>query len=230
MSNTEQPGFVLYNSYAEQFAMLSLEDRGALITALFEYQIESEIPSGLSPAAMMAFSFIKMDLDKNAQKYQERCEKNRSNGSKGGRPKNQTVLEETQKTERFSEKPKKPNINENKKEKENINTIITPPTPSKGETEERFADFWQAYPRKEAKEKARQAFKKLKADEDLLLKMLTAIEIQKQSDQWTKDDGRFIPLPATWLNGRRWEDEVKPPTSGNMFADYLVEMRGGIFT
>ena len=30
---------------------------------------------------------------------------------------------------------------------------------------------------------------------------------QKESDQWTRDDGQFIPLPATYLNQGRWKDE-----------------------
>ena len=46
----------------------------------------------------------------------------------------------------------------------------------------------------------------------------------KDSDQWTRDDGRFIPHPATWLNGRQWEDEVQPrrtinPMSAHNFPE-----------
>jgi len=32
---------------------------------------------------------------------------------------------------------------------------------------------------------------------------------QKNSDDWTRNDGQYIPYPATWLNGQRWEDEVR---------------------
>ncbi|MBO5837238.1 MAG: hypothetical protein J6Q92_05025 [Oscillospiraceae bacterium] len=38
--------------------------------------------------------------------------------------------------------------------------------------------------------------------------LLSAIDRQKKSAQWTKDNGQFIPYPATWLNGKRWEDQV----------------------
>ena len=38
--------------------------------------------------------------------------------------------------------------------------------------------------------------------------MLNAIKIQKQSEQCQKDNGQFIPNPATWLNQKRWEDEI----------------------
>jgi hypothetical protein len=34
------------------------------------------------------------------------------------------------------------------------------------------------------------------------------VKVWKNSQQWTKDGGQFIPMPATWLNGRRWEDET----------------------
>ena len=38
--------------------------------------------------------------------------------------------------------------------------------------------------------------------------MLNAIETAKQSMQWNKDNGQYIPNPATWLNQKRWEDEI----------------------
>ena len=45
---------------------------------------------------------------------------------------------------------------------------------------------------------------------DLCRKMSDALNAQKQSDQWMRDDGRYIPHPATWLNGRCWEDDPGP--------------------
>ena len=70
---------------------------------------------------------------------------------------------------------------------------------------EDFEKFWSAYPRKEGKQKARAAFDKVTVSLDVLLE---AIEQQKQSAQWSKDGGQYIPHPTTWLNGKRWEDEV----------------------
>ena len=52
------------------------------------------------------------------------------------------------------------------------------------------------------------SWKKIKPTKDLLEKMLNAIEIAKQSMQWNKDNGQYIPNPATWLNQKRWEDEI----------------------
>ena len=38
--------------------------------------------------------------------------------------------------------------------------------------------------------------------------MMDAISAQKRSRQWTENNGQYIPNPATWLNQRRWEDEL----------------------
>jgi predicted phage replisome organizer len=77
------------------------------------------------------------------------------------------------------------------------------PLPPKGA--EKFDRFWTAYPKKVGKEAARKAMAKVKAPIETIL---TAIEQQKRSEQWTKDNGQFIPNPATWLNQGRWEDEL----------------------
>ena len=71
-----------------------------------------------------------------------------------------------------------------------------------------FDLFWIAYPNKKGKGQALKAWSKISPDKKLLQSMLSALDAQKQSDSWVKDEGRFIPHPATWLNGMRWEDEV----------------------
>lgn len=73
-----------------------------------------------------------------------------------------------------------------------------------------FDSFWKEYPNRVAKQDAVKAWKKLKVDPELLEKIMTGLSRWKASDEWSRDGGRYIPHPATWLNGRRWEDEVKP--------------------
>jgi hypothetical protein len=75
----------------------------------------------------------------------------------------------------------------------------------------RFVRFWQAYPRREKKPAALKAFAKIDPDAPTLAAMLAAIDRQSRSEAWTKDGGKYVPHPASWLNGRRWEDEVGPP-------------------
>jgi hypothetical protein len=76
-----------------------------------------------------------------------------------------------------------------------------------------FDTFWKEYPRKVSKQQAVKAWKSLNPDHTLLTTMLQALEKQKRSEQWQKDNGKFIPHPATWLNGKRWEDELAPKYS-----------------
>jgi len=71
-----------------------------------------------------------------------------------------------------------------------------------------FDVFWSGYPKKVAKQDALKAWKKLKPDSDLVDLILSGLSKWKQSDEWTKNNGQFVPHPATWLNGRRWEDEI----------------------
>jgi uncharacterized protein YdaU (DUF1376 family) len=95
----------------------------------------------------------------------------------------------------------------------------TPPNPRKrGQVSEfpaGFDAFWQAYPRKQAKTQAAKAFARLRADDTLLARMLSAIAQQAATEQWTKDGGQFIPMPASWLNGGRWEDAPLAAVSGS---------------
>jgi hypothetical protein len=71
---------------------------------------------------------------------------------------------------------------------------------------EEFLTFWQAYPRKVSKHNARRAWEKHRPNLD---EVLPALERAKQ--EW--NDPKYIPHPATWINGRRWEDEVKEEQS-----------------
>lgn len=69
---------------------------------------------------------------------------------------------------------------------------------------DRFDVFWKKYPRKVAKPNALKAWNRLKPSDELLQKMLSAINTQGLNDK----EIQFVPHPATWLNGHRWEDDV----------------------
>lgn len=80
------------------------------------------------------------------------------------------------------------------------------PTPPKPPEKPGFSAFWAAYPRKDGKKDALKAWNRLAPGAGELEEILSALGRQRASPQWTKEGGQFIPLPATWLNGRRWED------------------------
>lgn len=68
-----------------------------------------------------------------------------------------------------------------------------------------FLSFWSAYPIKEEKKKAFSLWQKTKNKPAIEL-ILEKIELQKKSDKWQKG---FIPMPATYINNARWDDEIK---------------------
>ena len=99
-------------------------------------------------------------------------------------------------------------------------------------SDQMFERFWQAYPRKVSKSAAQKAFCKLKVTQTLLDKMLVCLESAKQTRQW--QDPQYIPYPDTWLNGRRWEDELTenairiPDASALPFGDMQSYLESGI--
>lgn len=76
-------------------------------------------------------------------------------------------------------------------------------------TDAGFDEFWSNYPRKVGKDDARKAYmralKRASADEVL------AGTVRLANDPNLPTDRQFIPHPATWLNGGRWDDEPLPP-------------------
>ena len=118
-------------------------------------------------------------------------------------------------TSKFPESPGssgkiRPNLREsNLRESNLIQSNPEPCLPAQRAADSLFAQFWDAYPKKKAKEAALKAWDKRKPTSELLSAMLSALERQKVSPDWLKDSGRFIPFPATWLNQARWTDEVE---------------------
>ena len=94
--------------------------------------------------------------------------------------------------------------------------LDTPPLSPKGngrakseDYAEGFDTFWAAYPKHKDKAAAVTWWEKHKPSPDLLNQMLAAIAWQALQADWIKDNGQYIPLPSTWLNKKRWNDE--PP-------------------
>jgi hypothetical protein len=72
-----------------------------------------------------------------------------------------------------------------------------------------FDDWYEIYPRKKAKGKAREAWKKLKPDQDLAQKMIDAIHEQLREREFKIEHRQFTPewkYPATWINQECYDD------------------------
>ena len=69
-----------------------------------------------------------------------------------------------------------------------------------------FESFWEIYPKHQDKKKAKQKFLKLCTDEKKYQEIMDGL--RNVLPVWAKKDNKYIPMPTTWLNGERWNDEV----------------------
>lgn len=165
--STDKKSFILFTDMRKSVDGLSDEDAGKLFKLILAYESGDEIlPTG-SVGTAFTFGF-QPRLDANRESYEKRCEANRANGAKGGRPRK---------------------------------------VETEDKTSELFDEFWRAYPRHDAKQTAVKAFRKV--SEKLLREtILPDLEKRKASEQWTKDNGAYIPHAATYINQQRWQDQI----------------------
>ena len=203
MSREYIPLFLDFNEITQD---LSDEECGRLVRAIVDYANDQDYESRLCGAEKIAFRFLKGTIDRNAAISEKRAQA----GAKKPRrdDANDSKPEQTETNENKTEQTETNSLNKNNNKKQEQKTK------TKNENEERFARFWAAYPRKEAKATALKAFLKIAPDDAMLQTMLTAIDRFKQTEQWQEDGGKYIPHPTTWLNQRRWEDEPPKASTG----------------
>ena len=189
--------------------LLSDAEAGRLLKSLLHYINGGE--DELLGQEKLVFAMLKSQIDRDSASYAAFADKQRENGKKGGRPpkanafsenpKNPSLFSETQKSQEEEKEKDKDKDKDQEKDKD----VTGAKAPSRAR-DGRFDVFWANYPRKVGKEAARKAFSRLNMTNELLSQMLSAIKQQCASPQWTKDNGQYIPNPATWLNQGRWED------------------------
>ena len=114
----KKESFLLYNNFYGPIKHLDDKKLGQLFRAIYEYEVNGEIID-LDSDIKMAFDFFKNQLDVDSEKYKKIVERNKQNGSRGGRPKKS---EDNPKNPLGLEKPKKAdNDNDNENENENDN-------------------------------------------------------------------------------------------------------------
>ena len=187
------------NSWGAAIRTLSDEEAGRLMKALWEYtmtgnQIELQgIEKGI-------FALILFSLEQDEKHDEELAKKRAISGAAGGKQKAANARFATDSVANVANAINKNKNKSKNKSKEKVQ-----------EKEKLFERFWTAYPRKVAKQTAMRAFEKIDPDEAMLETMIAAIGKWKMTDQWNEAGGQFIPHPATWLNQRRWEDELPKP-------------------
>ena len=198
--------------------------RAEVYDAICEYALYGNEPDidVLSEMAAIAFELIKPNLDASRKKAESGKLGGRKKQSESNPEANGSKTEAKRKQNEASEKQEQTESKkENKKEKEGENKIEIE-NKKKSYDADGFAAFWAAYPKKAGKADALKAWNKLAPDVVLQEQMGKALEVQKQSQQWRKDGGQYIPMPATWLNGRRWEDEAPQAQSQESQFDRMM--------
>ena len=191
--------FKVSTDLTEALEPFSYAERGRLFTAMLEYA-KSQTTEELCGNERFIWPMVKADIDRQQEAYDRKCETNRANGA--SRTQSHPVAANDSESQQINK------INKANKER-NKNNLVW---------DFGFDEFWQAYPKKTGKGEAKKAWSKIRPDAELLQQMLNAIACQSQSEQWRKDGGQFIPMPSTWLNQQRWEDEgvivpAKPKSS-----------------
>lgn len=88
---------------------------------------------------------------------------------------------------------------------------------------EKFILFWEQYPNKQGKAKAFEKWKAYRCENGKFDTIMDALERFKNSKDWKKDDGQYIPHGGTWINQKRWEDEVTEiSTRDCSLCDYMA--------
>ena len=189
----------VYTDFAEELELLGDMEVGRLFKAMLKYAESGEVTDLRGNE-----KFVWPTAKKNIDRTREESQKRKDSVAVALLNKSQ------QKATKGNKAQQEPTIKEKDKDKENINN---PPTPLTGVMDERFEQFWSAYPKKVGKGAAKAAFMKIKPSQDLTDRMVEAVRVASKSIQWQKEKGQYIPNPSTWLNQGRWEDhmEVEPP-------------------
>ena len=225
-------GFKARNFWGGAIRALTDEEAGRLIKAVFEYTTTGKQPK-LQGAEKGIFLMIASILKEDEEEERRQIENKVKAGAAGGKKRVANQASQAGACSAWKNQARQASACSAWKNQANLAGASDPNTESEiyninniynnninnlsqnknmdQKTSKLFSRFWEAYPRHEAKEAAREAFTKLGVDEGLLETMITAIGKWKKTNQWKDEGGRYIPNPANWLRQRRWEDEVPKP-------------------
>ena len=116
----KEPKYIkLFNDCADEFGMLSDEQVGRLLKGLLTYADRGEKPDFTDDITLrVLFSILRKQIDREYEKYDERCQARSAAGRKGGAPKGNTNARKTTKTTKTSQDKDNDKDNDNDKDKD----------------------------------------------------------------------------------------------------------------
>lgn len=256
----ERPGIMVYfDDVLPSLQCLTIEDAGRLFIAMLQYGRDGTPPNfGDSAGLNIAWNFIRPKIDRDNANYDKAVLKSRYGvykreaGKRGEAPLGFDEWYQTlQSASSAHQSPNMPPIcpimgayptatsNKQLETQPQLepaagkgSTKVAPPAsvPGSKAIEKRFAEFWSAYPKKVGKTVALKAWERICPNAELHKVILEAIAQQKCGAQWQRENGRFIPNPATWLNQGRWVDEIEsfpgpspPPAPRGQYKTVVID-------
>ena len=169
--------FIIHKDSLNILDELTNEQAGQLFKAIRQYQV-GNVPN-LESIIKIAFVPFKSQFDRDEIKYQELCEKNKQ------------IAVKRYSTKRNQALPKTPNVTKS--------TDKDSDSDSDSDSEKAFSLFWDNYPRKTDKKRARTSFNRLSKAKQ----KLATVDCKTR---FADTEAKFIPHATTYLNGERWED------------------------
>lgn len=231
MRKEKRHSFIVYTEYREFIEELDDSETAELFRAIMSYADGEGMPEFSDRHIKAVFRMIANQMDRDTDKYNDICKKRSEAGKKGvaakraksGKTKQSSANQADNYNEDEDENEAEDEIEaEDENDNENFNDAANHADDPCFEgvcaeqQDENFRLFIEAYPKRTAVKEAYTVWKKLAPDDELTRQMIAALEAQKKCSQWYEDNGRYIPKPANWLRGRRWEDRVAPVPASAM--------------
>lgn len=219
----ERKSFLIYGDIEGVFEELLDEQIGQLMRGILKYFNTGEDPDFGDQILRIVWIPIKQQMDRDIEKYQKRCEKNRESGRLGGRPKKtERFSEKPNETERFLEKPKKADTDKDT-DKDKDKDTDTDTDKEAAKTADVCASSIVSHLNKRAGSRYRVTDTVLEQIEDLLEAGYTEADmkavVDKKCADWLPNDEMRRQLRPSVLFGPHFEEYLNAPESAQAAAD-----------
>ena len=202
--------FVVYLDFEKTLRQFTQEEALEMFWAFFEYNRTGVVPTFSSRLLEVCWIRFQTQFDRDAEKYENVCNRNRRNGMCGGRPakpKEPNGFFDNPNNPNGFEKPKKAdNDNDNDNDNDIKKNIIN----NTKKSVFGFDEFWEAYGKKVGKKNCQKMYDKISEQEREKIKAHVPQYVASKPEKKYRKD------PQTYLKGECWNDEIICNVSNNM--------------